>query len=135
MRETQLYNRIRPHFLLWGECDRVENAVGSGMSDVYYNFGGKTGWVETKVAKGDFIYFEKFQPNWMAKHHRQGARIFVMVLDKDEAIRVYPAGVILRAKRTPYDKWVMVDMRELPPCFTMPKPYRSWKSVKDILTS
>lgn len=135
MRETKLYQKIRPHLLVWGECDRVENAAGSGMSDVFYNIGGICGWIETKVAKGDLIYFEKFQLPWIGKHHRHGARMFVLVMDRYDTIHLYPAGVILKAERTPYEKWVTVNMKELPPVFNMPAPYRSWKSVRDILIS
>lgn len=136
MRETKLWERIRPHLLLWGEADRVENSVVTGMSDVYYNIAGKTGWIETKVAKGDWIYFEKFQPNWMAKHVRQGARVFVMFLDKDDAIRLYPASVILGVRRELYDKWQRVFVPDLPRAsHVLEPPYRSWKSVKEILTS
>lgn len=135
MRETKLYAIARPHLSAWGECDRVENSIGSGMADVFYNIEGKTGWIETKVAKGDFIYFEKFQPQWLGKHARVGARIFIMVMDKHETIHLYPARVILKAPRAPYDKWVTVNMKDLPPVFNMPAPYRSWKSVREILTS
>lgn len=135
MKETKLYEKLRPHLLSWGECDRVENSLVSGMSDVFYNIGGKTGWIETKVAKGDLLYFEKFQPNWMAKHHRLGARIFIIVLDKKEAIHIYPAGIILAAPRTPLNKWITIDMSSLPPVFNMQAPYRSWKSVREILIS
>lgn len=126
---------MRPQLLSWGECDRVENAAGSGMSDIFYNIGGKTGWIETKIAKGDWLYFEKFQPNWIAKHHRLGARLFVIAMDKRETIHVYPAGVILAAKREPYEKWIRVHQPSLPPVFNMSPPYRSWKSIRDILTS
>lgn len=135
MKETSLWAKLRPNLAAWGECDRVENAVGSGMSDVFYNIDGKTGWIETKVAKGELIYFEKFQPGWIAKHHRLGARMFVMVIDKAETIHLYPAGVILKAPRTPVGKWTTVDMRDLPPVFNMPKPYKSWRSIRDLLTS
>ena len=135
MKETKLYAKLRPNLMAWGECDRVENVLGSGMSDVFYNIGGKTGWLETKVAKGDLIYFEKFQPNWISKHHRQGARIFVVVMDRLETIHFYPAGIILKAPRKPYEKWITVDMKDLPPVFNMPAPYRSWRSVREILTS
>lgn len=135
MKETKLWDKIRPHLMSWGECDRVENAVGVGMSDVFYNIKGKTGWIETKVAKGDWIYFEKFQPNWIAKHHRQGARMFVIVMDKEDSIHVYPAGVILAAQRFVYDKWQRVHQPSLPPVFCMRSPHRSWNSVKEILTS
>jgi hypothetical protein len=133
LKETKLFDKLRPHLSAWGEYDRVENILGSGMPDIFYNICGKTGWIETKVAKGDIIYFEKFQPNWLTKHHRQGARLFVVVMDKKESIHFYPAGVILKAKRTPVEKWITIDQRELPPVFNMPPPYRSWRSVRDIL--
>lgn len=135
MKETKLYERLRPHFASWGECDRVENSAVSGMSDVFYNFGGYTGWVETKIAHGSTIYFEKFQPNWISRHHRQGARIFVIAMDDAETIHVYPAGVILKAPRTPYRKWTTVQMTDMEPVISMPKPYRMWASIKDILIS
>ena len=136
MKETVLWDRIRPQLLLWGEADRVENAVGSGMSDIFYNIGGKTGWIETKVAKGDWVYFEKFQPNWMRKHNRQGARLFVVILDAKETIHVFPVGVILAVKMEVYDKWQRLRLSELPRApITMERPYRSWNSVKQILTS
>lgn len=136
MKETKLWDRLRPRFLLWGECDRVENVVGQGMSDVFYNFSGKTGWVETKIIHSNgLIYFEKFQPNWIAKHHRQGARMFIIAMDVQDTIHIYPAGVILAAKRTLVKDWITVNTVEFKPSFSMPHPYRSWNSVRDILTS
>lgn len=133
MKETALFAKLRPQLANWGEYDRVENSAGSGMSDVFYNIGGRTGWIEMKVAHGDLIYFEKFQPQWMRKHVKQGARIFVMVMDKREAIHLYPAGVILAARMFPKEKWTCVDQTELPRVFCMEPPYRSWRSVRDIL--
>jgi hypothetical protein len=135
MRETKLWEKIRPHLLLWGEADRVENAIGSGMSDVFYDIAGKCGWIETKLEKNGLLYFEKFQPNWMAKHVRQGARVFVITMDREETIKIYPAGVILQQPRVPYDKWTTVNVTNVTPSMAMPAPYRSWKSVKEILTS
>lgn len=135
MRETKLFAKLKPHLMTWGEYDRVENVLGSGMSDVFYNIGGITGWIETKVAKGDLVYFEKFQPNWMRKHVRLGARVFVMILDKREIIHLYPAGVVLKAPSSSLDKWITVDMKTLPPAFKMDPPYRAWKSIRDILIS
>lgn len=135
MKETKLYEKLKPHLLLWGECDRVENAIVSGMADVYYNIAGETGWIETKIAKSRTIFFEKFQLAWIGKHYRQGARIFVVVLDAKETIHFYPAGVILRATRTPNGKFVTINMDELPSVFNIMAPYKSWNSVKDVLTS
>jgi hypothetical protein len=135
MKETDFFAKIKPHLMSWGEYDRVENILGSGMSDVFYNIGGKTGWIETKVAKGDIVYFEKFQPNWIAKHHRLGARMFVMIMDRYETIHLFNAGVILKAPRSAYEKWITINMNDLPTTFSMKPPYRSWKSMRDILIS
>lgn len=135
MKETALFGKLRPHLASWGEYDRVENSIGSGMSDVFYNIGGTLGWIETKVAKGDYIYFEKFQPNWISKHARLGARMFIMVLDKQETIHLFRASVVLKAPRHAYEKWILVNMNDVPRGFSMPPPYRSWKSIKEILTS
>lgn len=133
MKETEFFAKVKPYLALWGEYDRVENILASGMSDVFYNIGGRTGWIETKVAKGNLIYFEKFQPNWIRKHHRAGARMFVMVMDKHETIHLFPAGIILDAPKCPLNDWIIVDMNDLPRVFNMPKPYRSWKSIREIL--
>lgn len=134
MKETKLYAKLRPQLLSWGECDRVENSLGSGMSDVHYNIAGTLGWIETKVAKGDWVYFEKFQPNWMMKHARLGARIFIIVLDKFETIRVYRAEEALGPKREVYGKWQRVRVKDLPPCLCLDPPYRDWGPVKQMLT-
>jgi hypothetical protein len=135
MKETFLWNKLRPRFLLWGEADRVENSIGSGMSDVFYNFGGKTGWIETKLEKKGILYFEKFQPNWMSKHYRQGARVFVVSMAENETIHIYSWGVLQNLPRTPYDKWTTINITGVKANFSMPAPHRSWNSVRDVLTS
>lgn len=135
MRETELFAKLQPHLKEWGTYDRVENALGAGMSDIYYNIKGTVGWIETKVAKGDWIYFEKFQPNWMNKHLRQGFhRMFIIVLDKNEMIHLWRAYQVLDAPRVPYEKWQAVNMNDLPPAkIVMEKPYRHWESVRNEL--
>ena len=137
MRETELFQKFQPHLSKWGAYDRVENALGSGMSDVFYNIGGSVGWVETKVAKGDWIYFEKFQPNWINKHLRQGfRRMFILVMDKHETIHLWRAHQVLDVPRVPYEKWQCVNVNDLPRAVVeMYKPYRFWGLIKDELCS
>lgn len=138
MRETKFYERLKVRFDKWGETDRVENSLGSGMSDVYYNFGGVCGWIETKVAKGDNIYFEKFQPNWMRRHVRQGAtRMFVMVIDEYETIYVFRSADIVDSMFTPYKKWLLLGLHQCPPSLVMQKPYSNfqWGQMHDLLIS
>lgn len=131
MKETKLYAKLRPQLIKWGQVDRVENVLGSGMSDIFYNIAGSVGWIETKVAKGDMIYFEKFQPNWINKHLRQGfKRMFVMVLDKRHTIHLWYANEILAAPRVPYEKWQVVNINDLPEAsVVLEPPYRNWDDV------
>lgn len=131
MRETELFQKLQPHLSKWGAYDRVENALGSGMSDVFYNINGSVGWIETKVAKGDMIYFEKFQPNWINKHLRQGfKKMFVMVLDKRHDIHLWYASEVLAAPRMPYEKWQVVNISDLPEAsVVVERPYRNWDDV------
>ena len=136
MRETELFQKFQPHLSKWGAYDRVENVLGSGMSDIFYNINGSVGWIETKVAKGDMIYFEKFQPNWINKHLRQGfKRMFVMVLDKHGTIHLWRAHQVLDVPRVPYEKWQCVNVNDLPPSRASVKPpYKHWEPVKSELS-
>lgn len=137
MKETKLYAKLRPHLVQWGACDRIENVLGSGISDVFYNIKGRVGWLETKVAKGGDVYFEKFQPNWMRKHLRCGFQhIFIVVLDKKESILLYSASDIVQAPMYPKDDWLIVQLSDLPrPLLEMPSPYRAWDLFRQALIS
>ena len=135
MRETKFWAKLRPHFMDWGVADRIENSAGSGMSDVFYNIGGHTGWIETKIAKGSLLFFEKFQIPWMLKHTRQGGRFFVMALDRHETICVYRAADVVKAPRRPEGKWTVVDMTDLETILWMPRPYKLWDELHNILVS
>lgn len=137
MKETKLYSKLRPQLVKWGAIDRVENVLGSGMSDVFFNITGKTGWLETKVAKGNEIYFEKFQPNWMRKHIRNGLnRIFVIVMDRNDSILVYKAIHIIEAPMCPKKDWLIVQLSDLPePEIRMTTPYREWELLRQVLIS
>lgn len=137
MKETKLYAKLRPQLIKWGVCDRVENTLGSGMSDVFYNIGGNVGWIETKVAKGNEIYFEKFQPNWMRKHVRAGFQyMFVVVMDRHEAISLYRASQVIDAPMYPKNDWLVVQIDDLPlPLLKMEKPYLKWDVFRLALIS
>ena len=132
MKETKVYAVLRPHL---GECDRVENSLVSGMADVFYNLGGITGWVETKLIKSDLIYFEKFQPQWISKHSKIGARIWVVAMDSRETIYFFHPEEILTSPRTLVGKWTTIKVDDLEPHLITMKPYKSWGQVRELLTS
>lgn len=137
MKETKLYAKLRPQLIKWGQVDRVENVLGSGMSDIFYNIAGSVGWIETKVAHGNLVYFEKFQPNWMRKHLRAGFnRMFVVVLDRQQSIRLYRASDAISVKMTPRDNWLVADYTEMPkPEVLLTSPYKDWDSFRSALIS
>lgn len=128
---------MRPHLNRWGTCDRVENVLLSGMPDVFYNIEGKVGWLETKVAKGDEVYFEKFQPNWMRRHVKQGLyRVFVVVYDKDEAVRLYHAQQFLNVTLYPSRDWLIARMSDASePVVVIPAKGRDWEPFRQALIS
>jgi hypothetical protein len=135
MRETKLYARLRPQLVKWGEVDRVENSAGVGMPDVYYNIEGVQGWLETKVAKGPVVYFERFQLPWMRRHVKQGNhRIFVVVLIEPDQIMVCRASQVVQAPRASYNKWVTVAVEDLEPEFVLTRPYK-WSKLRQTLIS
>lgn len=136
MKENKLYAKLQPYLIRWGEADRVENILGSGMSDIFYNIEGTTGWIETKVLKQDLLYFEKFQPNWMRKHTRIGLnRIFVVAIDSKESILVWKASRVVNGVFVPKEKWLTFDIKQAAPDLVMPKPYVKWLSFKEMLVT
>lgn len=136
MKETKLFAKMQPYLSAWGEYDRVENIHGSGMPDIHFCINSNAGWIETKVAKGDFLYFEKFQPGWARRYLRSGFhRLWVAAQLKDESFALYRYSVIVRAPMQPKNDWLLVNVNDIAPTFRMPSPYRSWKSVRDTLIS
>lgn len=134
MKETKLYAKLRPHLEKWGACDRVENELGSGMPDIFYGIDEVGGWIETKVAKGQYIYFEKFQLPWMRNHLKSGfSRIWIIVLHDDD-IKAWPAKKIVFQPVEAYEKWTIMDVRELPAPFWSSYTH-SWDSLRATLIS
>lgn len=136
MKETKLYERIRPKLEKWGTCTRVENELGSGTPDVFYSIQRIGGWIETKVAKGKYIYFEKFQMPWYRRHLKVGFdRIFVVVLD-DDVIKVWNARDVVRAPVESYEKWTVVHVSNLPqPACMFRLQDGSWDAFEATLIS
>lgn len=139
MKETKLYAKLKPHFDQWGIVDRVENALGSGMSDIFYNFSGNVGWIETKLMKKGELYFEKFQPNWIRRHVRQGfPRMFIIAMDEEETIYLWNAIDVISTQPRSYGKWTVYDAEEARmPLLMMTKPYSSngWAMMRQSLIS
>jgi hypothetical protein len=137
MKETDLFARIRPHLAGHGEYDRVENSLGSGMPDIFYNLSGITGWIETKLMRSGLLKFEKFQPNWIRKHNRAGLnRIFVVAMDERETIHVWYARDVISAPATVIGKWVTYRVEDIvEPELLIYRPYNRWDEFRQLLKS
>jgi len=99
--------------------ERIENSLGAGFPDVSAAGGGKQFLIETKVAKGEFIYFEKFQIPFYKKRLRytNGKGIFVMALCEANELMIWEASCFVDTKLEPYKKWNRVKVSDVDPPF------------------
>lgn len=113
---------------------RVENAAETGTPDINYAIFPTQGWIETKVAKSGFLYFEKFQIPWFRKRIRAtgGHHTWVLATEQVSAF-LYSATEILAAPREPYKKWVRVRLSDVKAVASVPLA-GSWGPVTDFLT-
>lgn len=129
MNESSFFNSLlKPRLKSWGDYCRVENSVGNGIPDVNYAIQNIEGWIETKVSKGQFLYFEKFQIPWIKKRIKHSRTTWVLALCGDE-INLYSGDQISNAEREPYRKWVRIKYKELTPVLSLTKPYK-WDLLK-----
>lgn len=135
MREDKLYARLRPYLKKWGNIERIENSVSSGIWDIHYCIDGQLGWIETKIEKGGLLYFEKFQPSFGRRMQRAGCEnLYVMTSGPNyDEIRVYLAHVVLSAPMTKKGKWTVVKTEDIPAFLILKKPY-DWEMLRSLLT-
>ena len=90
MSEGNLWDRIRPKLLKYGDLVRIESHMtAAGIPDVNYCFLGCEGWVELKFAKqparAATVVFKSQrgldteQVSWLLNRRRCGGRAFVLI--------------------------------------------------------
>lgn len=141
MLESKLYARLRPHFQLWGESSRVENAIESGMPDNFVCFNQVPGWVETKIIKRregfECLWFQKFQIPWMRRYFAAGlSQVFVIGGFDDErgTMIVYHVKEIINAPTHPYQRWSLVRLTDINTVLELRKPY-DWNLLRTLLST
>lgn len=115
MLESDLSGKFMPALRSRGyHATRVENAQGSGTPDINYAKLRTQGWVETKVAKGPWLYFERFQIPWMVARCKatEGRGVWVLAEIAGHAV-LFSGPVIIAAPREPYRKWVRIRVDDL----------------------
>lgn len=90
MSESNLWERIRPKLLKYGDLVRIESHMtAAGIPDVNYCFLGCEGWIELKFAKqparAATVVFKSQrgldpeQVSWLLNRRRCGGRAFVLI--------------------------------------------------------
>ena len=136
MAETELGNKFAAGMRKLGvHIVRVENVAEDGTPDYNYAFERAEGWIETKEAKGSYLYFELFQIPWFRKRLRatRGRDVWVLATVKDR-INLYAAHRILEADRVPAGKWVRVRHKELMPDLVLDFTRPNWAALIEALT-
>ena len=115
MREQDFVNdEVMPQLRKVGHVIHVQNSAESGTPDINYAIFPVSGWIESKVAKSGWLYFETFQIPWFRKRLRAlgGGGIFVLAKVGAETC-LWKADAILAAPREPYKKWVRCKVTDL----------------------
>lgn len=107
-------NEVMPRLREHGHAIHVQNAAESGTPDINYAIFPVSGWIETKVAKSGWLYFETFQIPWFRKRIRalKGGGVFVLAKVNGNTC-LWPAVAIIEAEREPYRKWTRVRVANL----------------------
>lgn len=90
MSESNLWERIRPKLLKYGDLVRIESHMtAAGIPDLNYCFLGCEGWIELKFAKqparAATVVFKSQrgldpeQVSWLLNRRRCGGRAFVLI--------------------------------------------------------
>lgn len=98
-------DHIIPRLRKLGHAVHVQNSAESGTPDINYAIFPRQGWIEVKVAKSGWLYFETFQIPWIRKRHRAFPfSVWVLARVGQEAA-LFSAEAILGADCEPYRKW------------------------------
>lgn len=135
MTESEFSAKFMPALNREGHAVRIENVSESGTPDINYAIHGTQGWIETKVAKGPYLYFERFQIPWFRKRLRvtEGRHVWVLAKVGDHA-NLYPARVFIEAERSSYQKWTRVLTKDVTPQVVIDLNRPKWTAVIDALT-
>lgn len=126
-------DEIIPRLRKVGHAVHVQNSAESGTPDINYAVLPRQGWIEVKVAKSGWLYFEKFQIPWIRKRHRAFPfSVWVLARVGQEA-RLYSAEAILGADREPYGKWVRCRADSIE-CIAKSDPFYDWSGIMSVLT-
>jgi hypothetical protein len=118
MLEKEFYAKlVKPYLEIFGCCERMENAAGSGTPDINYSGGlpdkmKRTGFIETKIVYSGKLHFELYQLPWLARRgkHAPVGTLWVMTYEpKYDMIGLVNALVAVKAPRKRHAGFVEVE--------------------------
>ena len=117
MKETELSAKLMAYLNKRADTDaiRIENIAADCALDINYAIQRAQGWIETKIAKSQWLYFERFQLPAMRKRARVlGGRGVWVVAEVNGAVHMWRATAVFTAKREAYEKWTRIHFTWLP---------------------
>lgn len=133
MREQDFANdEIIPRLRKVGHAVHVQNTAEAGTPDINYAVQSRQGWIEAKVAKSGWLYFEKFQIPWLRKRNRACPFSAWVLARVGSEARLYSAEAILGASRESYGKWVRCRADSVD-CIAKATG-DDWSSIMSVLT-
>lgn len=116
MKESEFWTKwVKPLLTKYGQADRIESSTSSGIPDVNWQIGEKSAWMELKVAKGSWVYFEIFQIPWHLKRadHSLTASTICIYSPEDKTIYLMHGLFLSHVKRFPYKKKIRVKLEDI----------------------
>ena len=133
-------SKVKGYLSEWGDHDRIENAIGSGIPDISYCIAGRQGWLELKIVHANGkIYFQQFQPAWLKRRarHSRGTGVFVLAagINGDKTwLWLYPPQAIFDAELAKEDRWLTVRRDRLKPMVAGQDVLQTWLEIKTALS-
>ena len=105
---------------------RLENLVGTGMSDANGCLNGVDVWVENKLIHGNRIKFQPQQPAWIYRRVAHGGRVFILAR-KDGAMYLWHGVQVLRLvgpnPTVSKSGDIYADIRNIAPVLKLEEPF------------
>lgn len=133
--ESQLWAQIRASLSSADtHVSRIENTVGTGISDVSACHGGVEVWLELKVFHGQRLHFRASQRIWITNRTHVGGRVFV-VARMDNVLMIFDGKAVVDTPNYKIEtsKAFSILLQDLPtPLYSCKKPF-DWTKIKQAL--
>ena len=120
MNESEFWSKhVRVPLSTRGHAVRIEDAIGSGVPDVNFATGSVNAWIELKIDRSGWLYFERFQLPWMRQRLAHNRDVWVLVLNRTTwdgvvktKVKLHHASAIVKCPAVKKSKWACVKAEE-----------------------